>query len=191
MQARRYADLRERGSHDVMNVYAVPDSAGVATVACFATPASAATFLPRCEREASTLRLTGARTYPAAPSGGYARRLSAILGRLATGQRAGHSDLQSAGSPDAQGLAAVRLARVYAHTRTQLEALRAPGAAERLQSALRAALARTQTAYARMAEAVVASDSAKYDAAVHDAEGGESAIRHALAALRPLGYSPA
>src|SRR4051794_18339711 len=59
LKAYRYTGLKPKNYPQDLTVYTVPTDAGVATVACSASAAQAQSFLPECERSASTLTLSG------------------------------------------------------------------------------------------------------------------------------------
>jgi hypothetical protein len=65
LQALSYHGLKPSGAAGELQLYAVPTSGGVATIACSAPAgAEAGAFRRDCERIASTLRLIGAKPYP-------------------------------------------------------------------------------------------------------------------------------
>src|SRR5205085_4126541 len=73
VQAYRYSGLKPKGYPLELTVYTVPTDSGVATVACSARAADAATFLPQCESAASTLTLSSAKPVDLGVPASYAK----------------------------------------------------------------------------------------------------------------------
>jgi hypothetical protein len=189
LEGLRYPRLQPRGLEGVMRLYAVPTTAGVATVACTAPGPQADAFLRDCEAVATTLQLTGAEPYPLGPNPAYARRLGRVFDRLDSVRVPGVAKMRRAGTPDAQAEAADALARAYigaSRAAADIEVSPADGAAH---EALAAALQRIGFAYDRAAEAARASNGPGYSAAGRSVQAGERALRRALAELEQLGYS--
>lgn len=188
LQAYRYADLRPRGFEGRMNVYSVPTTAGVASVACV-VPASAAGFLPECERVASTLKLGEGKPVPLGPDRRYAARLDRAIGRLNATRAANRARLLGARTPAGQANTAGRLAAAYRQAATSLARGGTLNPAEqqanqRIVSALRT----TQAAYTRMAAGARANDRGQYNAARAAVIRGEARVQRQVEALEPLGY---
>ena len=187
VQAYRYAGLAPRGFDGRMNVYAVPTSEGVATVACYA-PLDAQEFLAQCERVASTLRLTGARPIPLGPDRRYAARLDQAIGRLNAARAAGGRRLQGARTPAGQARTAAGLSAAYRRAALSLAGAPLNTTEDAANLRIVAALRTTQAAYARMASGARANDRGRYNAARAAVTRGEAAVQQAVEALEPLGY---
>jgi protein kinase-like protein len=83
VQARRYRADRAPGLDGPLTLYLAPTDRGIATIACVAERASAAaSFMPRCERVAASLRLADGRFAPAGPSARQATGLRRAFQRL-------------------------------------------------------------------------------------------------------------
>ena len=188
LQAYRYAGLAPRGFNGRINVYSVPTTAGVASVACV-SPARAEEFLAACERVASTLKLSRGEPVPLGPDRRYAARLDRTIGRLNRARAAGRSRLQGARTPAGQARTAGGLAAAYREAATSLARGRVLNPAE--QQANRqiiAALRTTQAAYTRMAAGARGADRGRYNAARAAVVRGEAAVQRGVESLEPLGY---
>ena len=187
-QAYRYANLTPRGFDGRLNIYAVPTTAGVASVACVA-PASVDGFLDECERVASTLELSEGEPVPLGPDRRYAARLDRAIARLNRIRGAGRSRLQGARTPAGQARTATALAAAYRRAATSLARGRSLNPAEqRANGRIVSALRTTQAAYTRMAAAARAADRGRYNAARAAVVRGEAAVQRGVEALEPLGY---
>jgi predicted Ser/Thr protein kinase len=188
-QALRYQGLKPAGVAGELQLYGVPTSAGVATIACTGPAGSEGAAVRRdCESIATTLRLIGAQPYPLGPRPEYARSLRRTLATLDLEWRSETARLQSAASPDELAAAAAALAGDYRRAGEAVHATRASprdGAANR---SLAAALERTGLAYAAAAEAARANDEAAYDAAGRRVMRCQGEVRAALSQFERLGY---
>ena len=104
LEALRYRNLKPRGLDGSLQLYAVPTTRGVATVAC-TTPAGpeAASFLANCESVATSLQLSGAKPYALGPDPAYARTLSTTLGKLDRARAPAAARLRRADTPGRPG----------------------------------------------------------------------------------------
>jgi predicted Ser/Thr protein kinase len=190
LQALRYPQLEPRGLDGTLQLYAVPTTAGVATIACTGPAGDAgASFRRDCESIATTLRLTGAEAYSLGPQPAYARFLRSTLGELNRSVSSGTAQLREAGTPDEQAAAAAALAGDY---RRASEAVLAAEVSPRDAAANRSlggALERTGSAYAAAAEAARANDAAGYAAAERRVARSQRAVQAALSEFEQLGYS--
>jgi hypothetical protein len=166
----------------------VPDSVGVATLACTATSASAASFLPRCEAVAGTLQLVGAEAQSLKPNGKYAKQLDAVVADLNRARTKGRAQLK-AKRPAVQARAAGALASGFAAAARRMGKIKAPPAASRAHALVVAGSRRAARAYTRMRSAARKGKTARYRAAVRDARAAEAAVQRGFASLKPLGYS--
>ena len=189
-QALRYPELQPRDFDGRLSIFAVPTTAGVATIACTGPGGNAgASFQRDCESIATTLQLPGAKAYTLGPQEAYARSLGRTLDRLSQAVRSGTAELRGAGTPDEQAAAAAALAGDY---RRASEAVLAAEVSPRDAAANRAlggALERTGSAYAAAAEAARANDAAGYAAAERRVTRSQRAVQAALSEFEQLGYS--
>jgi hypothetical protein len=186
--AQRYPGLKPRGRGLRVTAYVVPNSAGVATLACTATVASAPAFLPRCEKVVGTLALHGVTAQSLAPSAKYARQLGAVSGGLNRDRNKGRARLR-AKRPADQARAAGMLASGFAAAARRMGKIHAPAAAARAHALVVSGSRRASRAYTRMRSAVRGGRRGRYRAAVRDAKAAEATVQRGFASLRPLGYS--
>jgi hypothetical protein len=189
-QALRYPELQPRDFNGRLSLFAVPTTAGVATIACTGPGGNAgASFQRDCESIATTLQLPGAKAYTLGPQEAYARSLGRTLDRLNRAVRSGTAELQGAGTPDEQAAAAASLAGDY---RRASEAVLAAEVSPRDGAANRAlgrALEQTASAYAAAALAARADNAAGYAAAERRVTRSQRAVQATLSEFEQLGYS--
>ena len=188
LQAYRYAGLAPRGFDGRINVYSVPTTAGIASVACV-SPARAEEFLAACERVASTLELDRGKPVPLGPDRRYAARLDRAIGKLNRARAADRARLQGARTPAGQARTAGGLAAAYREAATSLArgAVLNP-AEQQANRQIVAALRNTQAAYTRMAAGARAADRGRYNAARAAVVRGEAEVQRGVKSLEPLGY---
>ncbi|HEX4186686.1 MAG TPA: serine/threonine-protein kinase [Solirubrobacteraceae bacterium] len=191
VEAFRYEGLQVRGLNGALTVYAAPTSAGVATLACWASPKAAPSVLAECERVAATLQLAGVTAYPLGPDHGYAARLSTAFTRLSSAVSAPLAQLSAATTPSAQASSAQRLAGAFSAAATELEGSSVPPMAGEAHAALLAALRQLSAAYSRAAAAARAGDGAAYRRAGAEVGAGSAALTDALRRFPALGYTVA
>jgi hypothetical protein len=188
LEAVRYAGLRPRDFPKPLNVYAVPTSAGVATVACFADEDAAERFLPECERVASTLGLTGARPYGVRPDPAYGAAVSRAIAELNQARLARRERFGRARTPQGQADAAADLARSYGGAADALRASPPEGPVARANAAIVAGLRGAQRAYTDLSAAARRGDAAAFDRARRAVRNAEAGVQQALRGLRGFGY---
>ena len=187
LQALRYARLAPRGLDGTLQLYTVPTTAGVATIAC--TGSEAESFRRDCESIATTLGLTGANAYTLGPQEAYARSLGRTLDRLSQAVRSGTAELRRAGTPDKQAAAAASLAGDYRRASDAVLAAEVSPRDAAANRALGGALERTGSAYAAAAEAARANNADGYAAAERRVTRSQRAVQAALNEFEQLGYS--
>jgi serine/threonine protein kinase len=191
LEAWRYRNLRRAGTDRQLTLYTVPTTAGVATVACAATPVQAEAFAQQCEAVAGTLELRSARPYPVGPSQTYANALNAVTADLQPATRSEEANLQAARTLTGQAAAARALAGEYGTAAAQLAGLDLSPADRDANSRLVTALRGLGKAYRTMARAATGGDAGKYRAASAAIPGAKVRVNAALAGLRAGGYRPA
>ena len=173
LEALRYDGLRPLGLGRSVTVYAVPTSAGVATVACTAPTA--------CRAIAASLRVTGGRTFAVGPSRTLGRAVDGELRRLTLTLRSARPGLPGAG-------AARTLSAAYRDTFAALEPIAISPADEALQRPLMAALRAAGLGYRDLAAAIRSHDARGYRAAAARAERGEQRVGPPQQRFREQGY---
>jgi predicted Ser/Thr protein kinase len=191
LQAWRYAGLRPVGSNRALTVYAVPTSAGVATVVCAVPPSLAASLAPQCDAIAGSLRLRSSTPYPIGASTSYASALNSTIGNLDQTSKAQEEGLQAAQTLAGQAAAAQALARSYSAAARALVALQLSPADGAANATLVGALRRTAAAYRTAARAARAGNADGYRTASAGIPAATAAVNSALAAIRGGGYTPA
>jgi hypothetical protein len=190
LQALRHPALEPRGQDGTLQLYAVPTTEGVATIACTGPAGSAgADFRRDCESIATTLQLAGAEAYSLGPQADYARSLRATLGDLNRAASSGTAQLRQAGTPDEQAAAAASLAGDYRRAGEDVLSAEVSPRDAAANRSLGGALERTGSAYAAAAEAARANDQAAYAAAERRVTSSQRAVQAALREFEQLGYA--
>jgi hypothetical protein len=184
LEAYRYRNLRPEGFEGALTLYVAPTTAGVATVACSATAASAETFLPDCEEVATGLKLVQGEPFPLGPDKDYLAKLDSAMERLNSDRESGSKALRNAKSRSAQAKAAASLAQAYGRARGSLRGDPVSPAVQGAAASVQAALAKTQGAYTRLAAAARSGNEGAYAAARDDVRKGEAALKDALGRVR-------
>jgi hypothetical protein len=184
VEAWRYEQLHPNGSDPPLTVYAVPTTAGVATLACVPPRAGEDAFAGRCESIANTLRIGGARAYPLGPSEQYAEVLDSALGALERRAQRLTADFGAASTPTAKARLLRSLARDYWRAARSLLPLDLSPADHTANGRLVAALRKLSRAYASAGSGDVAAGAAQTRI-----DDGLSAMDGALASLRAAGYA--
>lgn len=189
LEAYRYDGLRVRGVDGPVTLFAVPTTAGVATLTCSSSPRGPRGFQGECAQVANTLALEGATAYPLGPNPAYAHALSATFDSLNSAVSGPAAALAAAGTPAAQAAAARKLAAAYGRAATELSAAKPPPQDQAVSSALTASLQQLSAAYAAAAGAAAAGDAAAYSHAAQRIDAGSAALDRAFGALTNQGYS--
>jgi len=184
--AYRYSGVSVPGLAGPATIYAIPTTAGVATVACLAGSSGAAR---ECDQIAATLRLNSASAFPLGPSPAYAGALTGALGSLQAALTAGSARLAGARSAGTQAAAAEQLASAFRTAHTAVAHLSASPAVSAINARLASALAAAGDRYAALAGAARAEDEAAYKRAVAAIDGAGTEVSRALAGLGEAGYS--
>jgi hypothetical protein len=184
----RYSGLRVRGLSGSLTVYAVPTTAGVATIACWNAGPAGQAVDTQCQQVAGTLRLIGVTPYSLGPNASYAHSVSDAFGRLGTTVGSGLTALRTAGTPGAQAKAAQQVAAGYSAAASDLGKVTVPPAERDAHAAIVGALRRLADAYGSAAAAAAASNSGAYTRARGQITAASDALGKALRGLAALGY---
>jgi hypothetical protein len=185
--AYRYKGLQASSPAQRLTLYAVPTTAGVATLACVGPAASS----PDCEAVATTLRLKGVKAFPLGPNANYAKALNKAITTLNARALAGRRQLAKARTRATQAKAATALAGAYRTAASALRGVPVSPADRAANDALLTALQTTNSAYARLASAANRGQQGAYAKAQAAVAAGERAVNSAIGAMRDLGYTPA
>ena len=113
LQAWRYPGLRPVGVARELTVYTVPTSAGVATVACAAPPASAAALAAQCDAIAGHPSAAEADRLPDRPERRLRDALNGTIGELQQTTQSEETTLQGCTDPRGSGGRRAALASAY------------------------------------------------------------------------------
>ena len=191
LQAWRYEGLRPVGSTRDLTVFAVPTSAGVATVACAMPPGRASALAGQCDAIAGTLTLRTGTPYPIGASSGYADALNETIGNLKQTTQVQQSGLQNAQTLAGQGAAAGALASAYSQAASALARLQLSPADSAANARLVHALRAAARAYRNAARAAKGGSPDSYRAASAAIPLATARVNSALAGIRGAGYEPA
>ena len=185
LQALSYPDLRPSPGTGSMSVYAIPTSAGVATIVCSGAGSG---FRSVCAQVAATLRLVNTTAFRLGPDPGYARGLSAALTRLRSSVQPAQTALDAARTPSAQAAAAARLTLATAAAADRIGRLVVSPTDRLARDRLVAALQQLGAGYSRAASAARGDHSAAYRAAGHQIAAAAAGLARALQGVSALGY---
>jgi hypothetical protein len=189
LQAYRYAGLTVRGLPGTVTAYAVPTSAGVATVACWASTRAPSGFQDQCAHVAATLTLVGAEAYTLTPSAAYAKLLSNDFQQLRAGVATSGARLRSASNQSGQAAAAQQLAQAYTQAATRLSGAAVSPQIQVAHNAVVGALRQLADGYSRAASAARSGADAAYRAAGQVIARGSAALSAAMQSLAGIGYA--
>jgi hypothetical protein len=189
IDAYQYSGLHVRGLGGTVTAYVVPTSAGVATIACWASSTAPPSVLRDCSQVAATLRLLGATADPLSPSATYAQALSATFARLHTAIQGPLARLGAATAPAGQASAAQQLAGAYTQAADNLGGVTVSPLLQDAQPAIVGALRQLAAGYSQAAAAAGSNSSASYRRAGTQIAAGSAALSGALQGLATLGYS--
>jgi hypothetical protein len=188
LEAYRYTGLRPRGFDRRVTIYAVPNSGGVATVACLAPAAAAAGFGDDCESIANTLRLSSVTAYSVGPSEEYGKTVGRTLADLDNRVKSGIGAFRKAPGPKSQADAARSLSTAYGQAAETIAKLETSPADRGLNRTLAAALGQTSRAYRGIGSAAAAGDRQGDRRARASLRRGEQALASAVNQLKAAGY---
>ena len=170
-----------------LTIYAVPTTAGVATVVCHAPGRAAARFMPGCARVAATLRLVGRRPYRLGVDGRYLAWVDSALTSLRRKRSVSRRRLARARGRRAQATWIARLERSYRSAGVRLRDVPTPPQSAGAHSVSLRALAYTQTAYRRLKRATLRGRPEGYDRARRAVGQRERRLDRALRAATTTG----
>jgi hypothetical protein len=187
VQAYRYANVKIGGDRTA-TIFAVPTSAGVATLACVPAKGAEDAFAPTCDAVATTFRVDDGKPFPVGPSKGYADQLSSTLAKLGQQQSSAAAALKKAKTRGAQAVATDRLASAYSGAAKTLRGLQLSPADLLANSQLAAALKATGAAYTQAAGDARSKDGAGYKRQSDKAIAAQKDVAKTLGLLKAAGY---
>jgi hypothetical protein len=182
-QALRYTGLKPSNYPQELTVYAVPTDSGVATVACSAAAAEAASFLPDCERAASTLTLSGAEAVDLGIPPSYAKALNGAIAKLDSQRSAALKKAKSAKSNSAQASALRQAAAAYSTAAKTLASQKGGPQVDAANTAIISALRAGAAGYTAMASGAASDNSGRYSAGSKAVKKADAALAKGLKAL--------
>jgi hypothetical protein len=183
LEALRYSNLKPNNYPQQLTIYAVPTDSGVATVACSASAAQAASFLPQCEAAASTLTLSGTQAVDLGVPQAYAKALDSTIQRLQAERAAALKKASAAGSPAAQAGALRQAAAAYAAAARTLAGQKGGPQVQGANTAIIARLRQGAIGYTLMAAGAASNNPARYRSGQRAVGSADAGLRNALKAL--------
>jgi hypothetical protein len=153
------------------------------SVACSASAAQSATFLPECERAASTLTLSGTKATDLGIPASYVKAVNGAVQGMQAKRTAALKKLKAAGTPGAQAAAARQAAAAYAGAAKALAGQQVPPQVAAINSALLAALRQGAAGYTQVAAGSASNNSGRYKGGVNQVKAADKALQQALKAL--------
>jgi serine/threonine protein kinase len=187
VQAYRYANVKIGGDRTA-TIFAVPTSAGVATLACVPAKGAEDAFAPTCDAVATTFRTSDGKPFPVGPSTAYADQLSSTLSKLDKQRSSAAGALKSAKTRQAQAAATGRLATAYAGAAQGLSGLQLSPADVLANTQLVSALKATGAAYKQAAKEARSKDRAGFKREGDKAVAAQREVAKNLALLKQAGY---
>ncbi|CAA9473692.1 MAG: hypothetical protein AVDCRST_MAG65-949, partial [uncultured Solirubrobacteraceae bacterium] len=186
-EALRYRDVPLGGRDVDATLYAVPTTAGVATIACF-SPRFIDTLAGQCESMATTMTLARADSLPLGPNVAYGRLVDGIVTRADSARWRGRAQLSYAKRSQGQGRRAAALAMTFRRSAARLAASGPQAGTAVIHEDLVGALRGVRNAYEALATAANRRDRPGYNAARRLVSEREAALSQALKRMSELGY---
>jgi serine/threonine protein kinase len=187
LEAYRYSYLDLERSDKQTTLFVVPNSGGVATMACVDST-TAGDLLARCERIANSLTLVKDDAYPLGPDRDYAESLTKTIDSLNDARVEGRRKLRAARTPASQAVIAAALSGIHENAYQSLSRGSVGPADRPVNEALADAVRHAASAYADLSDAAGAGRRADYEIAARRVHDGERAFRLALDRLARRGY---
>lgn len=187
-QAYNYTQLRLRGYHGSLDLFAIPADAGATRIlACFA-PASASAVAAQCQRIVAGVTPTGSPPPTLTPAPAYGHDLSRLLTGLGSERLTARRQMSDSGSAASVAGVAEKLGSHFSAAAKAVAALEPPAQATQAQIALVGALRRAGEAYAGLSIAAATESLAAYDSARAQVGTAEGSVDAALENFDLLGY---
>jgi serine/threonine protein kinase len=191
LEAYRYAGLRPKGMAGLLDLYLVPTTRGVATVACVAAPTDGAGVLGRCAQAAAGLRVHGARPFPVPPRGAFAVAVKGAMDTLIRKRDLLRDRLRYATTRDTQITATADLSGTYKTAARELARIRLSPPERSVMGRLIAGMYRARGGYVAMTRGAVIGDRLVFKRGSIEARFGEADVNRALDQFVRLGFRPA
>ena len=190
IQAYKYAEPSIPGFERKLSIYSIPNPPnGDGTVLACYVSAAFSSYMRACQQIVATVTLVGqSQLYELTPEPTYARELNTSLEAL-NGQRVAlRREMAARATPATARRVATRLAEAFASAGASVSALEPPLAAHRAQATLWDSISRAHEAYAALAAAAGAENTAGFPAARTQVYEAEASVNNALEGFALLGY---
>jgi len=186
-QAHVHRNVAMRGSGGTVTVYAVPTSAGIATVACAVPPGERTGA--ECDQAAATLELRRGEPLGLRPDARYGASVQRVMGQLQPLRRSLRQRLGKARTRAEQSQAAAGLAQAFDRGARGIARIEPPPVAANANKAIADAMRQASSAYSGMRKAADSFDVAGWERGEDRVRAGEARVQGSLDALRQLGYT--
>jgi hypothetical protein len=170
-----------------VTVFAVPTSAGIATVEC-AAPAGDR-VVAECDRAAATLELRRGEPLALRPDAKYGESVQRVMRQLQPLRRSLRQRLGKARTRAEQSEASGAMAQAYDRAARGVGRIDPPGVAANANEAIADAMRQAASAYGGMRKAAVAFDVDGWERGKGRVRAAEARVQGSLDALRQLGYT--
>lgn len=191
LEAYRYAGLRPKGMAGLLDLYLVPTTWGVATVACVAAPTDGAGVLGRCAQAAAGLRVHAARAFPVPPRDAFAVAVKGAMDTLIRKRDLLRDRLRYATTRDTQITATADLSGTYKTAARELARIRLSPPERSVMARLVEGMRRARGGYIAMTRGAVIGDRLVFKRGSIEARFGEADVNRALDQFVRLGFRPA
>jgi hypothetical protein len=180
LQAARYDKLNV-GQGQSATFFAVPTTAGVASLACLADA-------DVCKTISESMKITDGKAFPIGPSEQYATAVESTLAKLEKSEKTAANALRSARKRATQVDATSKLATAYSGAAAKLDKLEVSPADAQLNAALVASVRKAGSAYKKAASEGRAKDRNGYRTQGQHATAAGKDIKEQLDGLNAVGY---
>jgi hypothetical protein len=191
LEAYRYAGLRTNGLKGLLDLYLVPTTGGVATVACVGAPPGGATVLRGCAEAAASLRLRGRRAFAVPPRTAFVVAVKAAMDELIRKRDTLRNRLRYATTRDVQVTATADLSGAYKTAARELARIRRSPPERSVMARLVAGMYRARNGYMAMTRGALIVDRLAFKRGSIEARLGEADVNRALDQFVRLGFRPA
>jgi serine/threonine protein kinase len=181
VQAYEYENLSVKGAPGKLTVFAVPTTAGVATVVC-SVPAQ------DCEAIANTLKLSDGKAFPVGPSKEFGDAVSKALGDVNKASQTARARMKAAKTNKSQAPFAAKAATAYDQAAKSIEQLEVSPADAGLKTLMVSSLRDGQKGFKRLSTAASKHDNSGYKKAQADIATAQQELQGAVRALAAAGY---
>jgi hypothetical protein len=191
VDAYRYSGVALPGSSSRADVFAIPTSSGVVTLACVAAPDAPDEFASDCERVVGSLAISSHDVLPLGPDRAFAKRLNSAMTTLNARRSTLRKRLRGESRPTAQARDATDLQQAFTKSAGTVAAGKVGPAVAPDRTAIVKAMRQTAAQYRALAHAAGRNDRRAYNRARTGVRRGEAKLRAALSHLDRRYYTVA